>query len=486
MHGAGGEAIPVARPAFFSRARIVARPGFNRWLVVPCALAIHLCIGEVYAFSVFKIPLTQMLGVTEPAAGDWTQGQIASLFSIAIVFLGLSAAVFGKWVERAGPRASGFVSACCWGSAFLIGAVAIGIHNIWLLRLGYGVIGGCGLGIGYITPVSTLIKWFPDRRGLATGLAIMGFGGGAFIASPLSKWLMDVYSTPTSNGVIPAFVTLGVVYLAVMLTGAFFFRVPRPGWKPEGYVETAPSRAHMRTTRSVSPGEAIKTPQFYLLWLVLLLNVTAGIGILEQASPMIQDLFPGRVAAGGAAAFVMLLSLFNMGGRFFWSWSSDSLGRKRTYAVFFLLGPVMYCTIPTAGADGSLYLFILATCVIISMYGGGFATIPAYLSDVFGTRNVGAIHGRLLTAWSVAGVLGPLLVNGIRERLIAQGVAPADAYTPTMYLMAGLLLVALVADLLVKPVAAKHYLPEDEDEAVTAAAQQAPAEAVADAGETGI
>ena len=468
IYGTGHETSSATHPPFFSRARIVARPGFNRWLVVPCALAIHLCIGEVYAFSVFKIPLTQTIGVDVAAAGDWTQGQIASIFSIAIVFLGLSAAVFGKWVERAGPRASGSVSACCWGSAFLIGALAISIHDIWLLRLGYGVIGGCGLGIGYITPVSTLIRWFPDRRGLATGLAIMGFGGGAFIASPLSKWLMDVYSTPTSNGVIPAFVTLGVVYLAVMISGALCFRVPRPGWKPEGYVETAPARGHLRTSRSVSPGEAIKTPQFYLLWVVLLLNVTAGIGILEQASPMIQDLFPGRVAAGGAAAFVMLLSLFNMGGRFFWSWSSDSLGRKRTYAVFFLLGPLMYCVIPTAGADGSLYLFVLATCVIISMYGGGFATIPAYLSDVFGTRNVGAIHGRLLTAWSVAGVLGPLLVNGIRERLIVQGVAPADAYTPTMYLMAGLLVVALVADLLVKPVAAKHYLPEDDGEVAAA------------------
>ncbi len=471
----GGAAAAGGRPGLLSRARIVARPGFNRWLVVPCALAIHLCIGEVYALSVFKIPLTQVLGTGDAAAGDWTQGEIASLFSIAIVFLGLSAAVFGKWVERAGPRASGVVSACCWGTAFLLGAIAIGIHNIWLLRLGYGVIGGCGLGIGYITPVSTLIKWFPDRRGLATGLAIMGFGGGAFIASPLSKWLMDVYSTPTSNGVIPAFVTLGVVYLAVMLTGAFCFRVPRPGWKPGGYAETAAARGHMRTTHSVSPGEAIKTPQFYLLWIVLLLNVTAGIGILEQASPMIQDLFPGRVAAGGAAAFVMLLSAFNMGGRFFWSWSSDSLGRKRTYAVFFLLGPVLYATIPSAGVNGSLYLFILATCVIISMYGGGFATIPAYLSDVFGTRNVGAIHGRLLTAWSVAGVLGPLLVNGIRERLIAQGVSPADAYTPTMYLMACLLVVALIADLLVKPVAAKHHLPESADGTAAAAVPAAAA-----------
>ncbi len=457
-----------ARPGLLSRARIVARPGFKRWLVVPCALAIHLCIGQVYALSVYKIPLTQVLGISSSAAGDWTQGQIASLFQIAIVFLGLSAAFGGKWVERVGPRTSGFVAACCWGAAFLIAAFAISIHNIWLLRLGYGVVGGCGLGIGYITPVSTLIKWFPDRRGLATGLAIMGFGGGAIIASPFSKWLMDLYSSPTSTGVIAAFATMGVVYITVMMAGAFGFRVPPAGW-----TEPVATKRHMSTRRSVSPGEAIKTPQFYLLWLVLLLNVTAGIGILEQASPMIQDVFAGRVTAGGAAVFVMVLSLFNMGGRFFWSWASDSLGRKRTYAVFFLLGPILYATIPFANRINSLFLFAACTCLIISMYGGGFATIPAYLSDVFGTRNVGAIHGRLLTAWSVAGLLGPALVNGIRERLIAGGVAPSDAYNPTMYLMAGLLLVALVADLLVRPVAARHYLPEAEDEgAVIAAAQR--------------
>jgi MFS family permease len=467
------------RPPFFSRARIVARPGFNRWLVAPCALAIHLCIGEVYAFSVFKIPLTQQVGIGSPAAGDWTQGQIATLFSIAIVFLGLSAAFFGKWVERAGPRASGAVSAVCWGAAFLIGALAISIHNIWLLRLGYGVVGGIGLGIGYITPVSTLIKWFPDRRGLATGLAIMGFGGGAIIASPLSKWLMDVYETPTSTGVAPAFLTLGVVYLAVMLTGALNFRVPAPGWRPAGYTEPKPAHGDLRTTRSVGPHEAIKTPQFYLFWVMLLVNVTAGIGILEQASPMIQDFFPGVVTAGAAAGFVLLLSVFNMGGRFFWSWSSDTLGRKRTYAVFFLLGPALYLLAPFAGARGSVALFVVATCVIISMYGGGFATLPAYLSDVFGTHNVGAIHGRVLTAWSVAGVLGPLLVNGIREHLMASGTAAVNAYTPTMYLMAGLLVVGLVADLLMRPVAARHYLPESETDAGPAAA--GPAAALGDA-----
>lgn len=461
------------RPPFFSRARIVAKPGFHRWLVVPCALAIHLCIGEVYAFSVFKIPLTQMLGISASAAGDWTQGEIATIFSIAIVFLGLSAAFFGKWVERVGPRASGTVSALCWGSAFLIGACAISIHNIWLLRLGYGVVGGIGLGIGYITPVSTLIKWFPDRRGLATGLAIMGFGGGAIIASPLSKWLMDLYASPSSTGVLPAFLTLGAVYLVVMLAGAMNFRVPAPGWKPAGYIGPKAGQRNLCTARSVGPHAAIKTPQFYLFWLMLLVNVTAGIGILEQASPMIQDFFPGAVSAGMAAGFVLLLGVFNMGGRFFWSWSSDALGRKRTYAIFFLLGPALYLCIPFAGGSGSIALFVIATCVIISMYGGGFASLPAYLSDVFGTCNVGAIHGRVLTAWSLAGVLGPLLVNGIREHLMAKGVAAVDAYTPTMYLMAGLLLVGLAADLLMRAVAARHYLPESEDDALAVAAASA-------------
>ena len=444
-----------------SRERIVAGPGFNRWLVPPAALAIHLCIGQAYAFSVFKLPLTKAIGITQSAPGDWSQPQLAWIFTLAIVMLGLSAAVFGRWLERAGPRKSGVAAACCWGLGFLIAAVGVKTHVIWLVYLGYGFLGGCGLGLGYITPVSTLIKWFPDRRGMATGMAIMGFGGGALIASPLSQMLMDHYKSATSVGVAESFVTLGIVYFAFMLFGAFLFRVPAPDWKPAGW--TAPAATQAMITRAhVHVDEAIKTPQFYLLWAVLFLNVTAGIGILEQASPMIQEMFSGAVKASAAAGFVGLLSIFNMAGRFAWSSASDRLGRKTTYAVFFTLGPLLYIAIPYAGRLGSVELFVGCTAVIITMYGGGFATIPAYLSDIFGTQFVGAIHGRLLTAWSAAGVAGPVLVNYIREYQRDHGVAGTHAYDFTMYLMAGLLVVGFLCNLAVRPVDEHHYMSADE------------------------
>ena len=444
-----------------SRERIVAGPGFNRWLVPPAALAIHLCIGQVYAFSVFKLPLTKAIGITQSAPGDWSQPQLAWIFTLAIVMLGLSAAVFGRWLERAGPRKSGVAAACCWGLGFLISAVGVKTHVIWLIYLGYGFLGGCGLGLGYITPVSTLIKWFPDRRGMATGMAIMGFGGGALIASPLSQMLMDHYKSATSVGVAESFVTLGIVYFAFMLFGAFLFRVPAPDWKPAGWTPPAAARA-MITRAHVHVDEAIKTPQFYLLWAVLFLNVTAGIGILEQASPMIQEMFSGAVKASAAAGFVGLLSIFNMGGRFAWSSASDRLGRKKTYAVFFTLGPLLYVTIPYAGRLGSVELFVGCTALILTMYGGGFATIPAYLSDIFGTQFVGAIHGRLLTAWSAAGVAGPVLVNYIREYQRDHGVPGAHAYDFTMYLMAGLLVIGFLCNLAVRPVDERHYMSADE------------------------
>jgi MFS family permease len=444
-----------------SRERIIAHPGFNRWLVPPAALAIHLCIGQAYALSVFKIPLSQSIGVTAPAAGDWSFSQIATIFQIAIFFLGLSAAFGGAWLERVGPRMSGTVAAICWGVGFLVAAAGVQTHNIWLLRLGYGVIGGCGLGLGYITPVSTLIKWFPDRRGMATGLAIMGFGGGAMIASPLSQMLMERFRTPTDTGVVATFVTLGVIYLVVMLCGAFGFRVPAKDWKPEGW--TPPAREQAKgADYHVAVSQAVRTPQFWFLWLVLFLNVTAGIGILEQAAPMIQEMFGGQVTASAAAGFTGLLSLFNMGGRFFWSSMSDRLGRKLTYAIFFVLGPLLYLAIPTTAELGSVTLFVAATAVILTMYGGGFATIPAYLADTFGTFNVGAIHGRLLTAWSLAGLAGPELVNGLREWQIGRGVAPSGAYAVVMYVMAGLLVVGFVANLLVGRVHERHHLGADE------------------------
>jgi MFS family permease len=445
-----------------SRERTVAQPGFNRWLVPPAALAIHLSIGQAYAFSVFKLPLTKVLGVSEPSAADWKQTQLAWIFTIAIVFLGLSAAAFGRWLEHAGPRKSGLVAACCWSLGFLISAVGVQQHQIWLLYLGYGVLGGCGLGLGYITPVSTLIKWFPDRRGMATGMAIMGFGGGAMIASPLSQILLDHYKSATSVGVSETFITLGIVYFVSMLFGAFLFRVPPPGWKPAGWEPPPPNTQQLVTRRHVHVDTASKTRPFYFLWAVLFLNVTAGIGVLEQASPMIQEIFKGTVTAGAAAGFVGLLSLFNMAGRFGWSSLSDRIGRKRTYAVFFTLGPVLYLMIPYAGNIGSVGLFVLCAALILTMYGGGFATIPAYLSDVFGTQYVGAIHGRLLTAWSAAGVAGPVLVNYIREYQIARGVPAAQAYNVTMYLMACLLVLGFVCNLAVRPVREEDYMADNE------------------------
>lgn len=450
------------------RERIVAPPGFNRWLVPPAALAIHLCIGQAYAFSVFKLPLTKVIGITESAPDDWTQKQLAWVFTIAIVCLGLSAALFGKWLERAGPRKSGVVSAVCWSAGFLISAAAVHFHNIWLLYLGYGVIGGCGLGLGYITPVSTLIKWFPDRRGLATGMAIMGFGGGAMIASPLSQALMDQFKSATSVGVFQTFCVMGALYGAAMLAGAFLFRVPAADWKPRGWTPATTGGSTLVTRGHVHVNKAVFTPQFYLLWVMLFVNVTAGIGILEQAAPMIQEMFQGKVTAAAAAGFVGLLSLFNMAGRFGWASLSDRIGRKGTYAAFFTLGPIIYFLIPVTGRMGSVTLFVAACALVLTMYGGGFATIPAYLADLFGSQFVGAIHGRLLTAWSAAGVAGPVLVNYIRQAQIDAGVPSNEAYDFTMHLMAALLVLGLVCDLLVKPVAEKNFMTAEELAAVRA------------------
>ena len=459
------------------REHSVAGPGYNRWLVPPAALAIHLCIGQVYAFSVFKLPLTKLIGITQSVKGqDWTQDELYWIFSIAIVFLGLSAAVFGKWMEKNGPRKAMFVSASCFGGGFLVAAVGVAIHNLWLVYLGYGVLGGVGLGIGYISPVSTLVKWFPDRPGMATGMAIMGFGGGAMIGSPLAVDLMKFYATPTSVGVTETMVTMGIIYFLFMMYGVFTIRVPADGWKPAGYVAPTTARA-LVTNANVSADDAPKVPAFWLLWIILCFNVTAGIGILEQAAPMIQEMFlapnatkgidPANTAAIAkataplaaiAGGFVGLLSLFNMIGRFFWSSLSDYTGRKAIYFVYLLLGPVLYFFIPFAGRMGSTGLFVALCAVILSMYGAGFATIPAYLRDLFGTAQVGAIHGRLITSWSVAGVLGPTLVNHIRSYEISQGAHGVEVYAPTMYLMCGLLLIAAFCNYLVGPVDSKYHI----------------------------
>lgn len=463
-------------PALLSKDRIQAGPGFNRWLIPPAALAIHLCIGQVYAFSVFKLPLTRLIGGEESGPGDWTQSQIAWVFTLAILFLGLSAAVFGRWLERVGPRAGGVASACCWAGGFCLAALAVRTHQLWLLYVGYGVIGGCGLGIGYITPVSTLIRWFPDRRGLATGMAIMGFGGGAMVASPLSQMMMEWYRRPGTQGVIETFLTLGAVYGSVMLLGAFGFRLPPPGWRPAG----APAAGPTATADYVPVQFAWRTRGFWCLWGVLFLNVTAGIGLLEQASPMIQELFPGVVAPAAAAGFVGLLSLFNMAGRFFWSSLSDRIGRRITYTLFFTLGASLYLGMTAAGRLTGPALFVLAAVLALTLYGGGFATIPAYLSDLFGTQQVGAIHGRLLTAWSCAGIAGPVIVNSLRESQLARGVPARSAYDLTLLLMAGLLLVGLCCNLAVRPPPASLF-----QTGPTAAPAAAPGDHPVDAGRDG-
>ena len=450
----------MAISSLFDRERTIASPDYSRWLVPPAALAIHLSIGQAYAFSVFNFPLSHLIGGKDSAPTDWKLSTIGWVFSVAIVFLGLSAATFGRWVERAGPRKAMFASAVCFSSGFLISAVGVASHLFALLILGYGVLGGIGLGLGYISPVSTLIKWFPDRPGMATGMAIMGFGGGAMIAAPLATALMKRFELSAPGGVAPTFVVMGLLYFAFMMFGVFTVRVPPDDWRPEAGREptAAQRRAESREQllRDVTVDRAIRTPQFWLLWVMLCVNVTAGIGVLGQASPMIQEMFPGVITATAAAGFVGLLSLANMVGRFFWSSLSDYIGRKATYATFFLLGAVLYALVPSTGRAGSVALFVVGYVVIMSMYGGGFATIPAYLRDMFGTIQVGAIHGRLLTAWSTAGVLGPVLVNYIREYQINHGVAKADAYTITMYIMAGLLLIGFVCNLRVRPVDVRH------------------------------
>jgi len=447
------------------RERIVAPPGFNRWLVPPAALAVHLCIGQVYATSVYKTALVQHF--------DVSLTQIGVVFSIAIVMLGLSAAICGTWVDRNGPRKAMAVSALCWVTGFLVGALGIATGQLWLLYLGYGFIGGIGLGIGYISPVSTLIKWFPDRPGLATGMAIMGFGGGALVASPLSTRLLGLYdpsydpavtgSVPDGSAVAWLFVTFAVVYALFMSYGAATIRVPADGWKPDGFDPASVRSRSLVTTASVSARNAIRTPQFYLLWIVLFCNVTAGIGILEQASPMIQDFFRGAdgtstVAVAAAGGFVGLLSMANMAGRFVWSSTSDVIGRKPIYMVYLGVGVVTYFLLATFG-HLSTALFILFAVVILSFYGGGFATIPAYLRDLFGTYQVGAIHGRLLTAWSAAGVVGPLIVNGFLDAEGTPGKLTADSYQPALYTMVALLAVGFVANLLVRPVSERFHEP---------------------------
>ncbi|WP_091556185.1 OFA family MFS transporter [Micromonospora pattaloongensis] len=440
-----------------------APPGYSRWLIPPAALAVHLCIGQVYATSVYKNSLIAHFGVSQTAIGV--------IFSIAIGMLGLSAAVGGTWAERSGPRKTMFTSACFWAAGFLIGSLGIATKQLWLLYLGYGVIGGIGLGIGYISPVSTLIKWFPDRPGLATGMAIMGFGGGAMLASPVSRQLLSLYDPgydPAHGGAVASggalvrlFVTLGIAYFLIMMLGVFNVRVPPPGWRPAGFDPTRVGERALITTASVSAANAIKTRSFWMLWIVLFCNVTAGIGILEQAAPMIQDFFRDGVSPisiSAAAGFVGVLSLFNMAGRFVWSSTSDIIGRKPIYMLYLGLGIVLYALLALIGRHSTAFFVVLA-CAIISFYGGGFATLPAYLRDLYGTYQVGAIHGRVLTAWSAAGVAGPLIVNGVLDTQGKPGTLSAAAYRPALFTMVAILAVGFIANLLVTRIPERFHEP---------------------------
>ena len=551
---------------FLHKSHIIAEPGYNRWRVPPASIAIHLCIGSVYAWSVFNPPLTRELGVVASSAEDWSLGSVVWIFSVAIVFLGLAAAFAGKWLEEVGPRMVGVVAAILWGGGFIIGSFGISTHQLWLLYLGYGVLGGCGLGLGYVSPVSTLIRWFPDRRGMATGMAIMGFGGGAMIATPVKGWLLEMFqkapdflgaqdavATVVENGRVFAetaagrvevviataaqaapfggeagvyvigtgntgaagtFMVLGVVYFLVMIAAAFQYRVPAPNWKPAGW-QPKPVASGMVSQNNVHIDQALKTPQFWQLWIMLCFNVTAGIGVIGVAKTMMSEIFgsvmPLIVTAAFASTYVFMISVFNMVGRFFWASTSDYIGRKATYTCFFALGTLLYLSIPyfasaVATNPAIIYLigFYIATMIIFSMYGGGFATIPAYLADMFGTMHVGGIHGRLLTAWSLAGVLGPLAITSLREmsvnsairdlasrvdaaafaerfgaplaqldQLVAartvtiarlMEIAPAGTidptpslYNTTMYCMAALLVVGFIANMLMRPVKEHHH-----------------------------
>ena len=482
----------MAGASFLSRDNTVAGPNFNRWLVPPAALGIHLSIGMAYGFSVFWLPMTRLIAKADPAVctaqsfGDalftstcnWTVADVTPIFAIFIALLGVSAAIWGGWLEHAGPRKAGLISALCWGGGLVLLGIAVRIHQLWLVYA-VAVLCGTGQGLGYITPVSTLIKWFPDRRGMATGLAIMGYGGGAMIGAPLAVWLMAKFSADGGTGVTETLIAMGVIYFVFMAGGALGFRVSPDGWRPVGWTPKATDANNaMITQHSVLLDRAWKTPQFWLIWGVLCLNVTAGIGILAMASPMLQDVFGAKLVGvdtvasltvaqkaaivAAAGGLVGLLSLFNALGRIFWASLSDKIGRKNLYYTIFIVGIVIYALLPTWGHLGMPVLFVLSVCILLSMYGGGFATVPAYLADIFGTQMVGAIHGRLITSWSVAGIIGPTLIAGLRQFQIDHGVAHNLVYDITLYIMAFLLFCGLVCNFFVKPVDPKYYATEEE------------------------
>ena len=458
---------------FLDRERIIAPPGWSRWLIPPAALSIHLAIGQAYAWTAFKTPLATTMLPGNPNAGVLT----ALPFQLGIIMLGLSAAVFGTRVDARGPRWAMVVSSSCFVAGFLIAALGVALGQFWLVVFGYGFVGGIGLGIGYISPVSTLIKWFPDRPGLATGIAIMGFGGGSLIATPLTNQLLTAFGgtgkAAVASGVAQTFLVMGIIYAVFMAMGWLLIRVPADGWTPAGWHPAKATTGALISTADVSARNAIRTPQFWLLWVVLCFNVTAGIGILERAQQIYSDFFPDAAspaallaAAGGFAA---MLSLANALGRILWSSASDPLGRKNMYRIYLGAGALLYLVVTVIG-NGNKVVFLLCAILILSFYGAGFATVPAYLRDLFGTYQVGAIHGRLLTAWSVAGVLGPLIVNAIADARIAAGVAGPGRYTLSFTIMIVLLVIGFACNELIRPVNARFH-HETTTESTTTGAQ---------------
>ncbi len=482
-------------PSFLDKECTIAKPGFTRWLVPPAALSIHLCIGMAYGFSVFWLPLSKAVGIKESifcdhevgffqelfvTGCDWKISTLGWMYTLFFVFLGSSAALWGGWLEHVGPRKAAVISALCWCGGMLLSALGIYVHQFWIMLLGSGVIGGIGLGLGYISPVSTLIKWFPDRRGMATGMAIMGFGGGAMIGSPLATALMKYFATPTDVGVMQTFIAMAGIYFIFMMSGALSYRIPATGWKPLGWTPLVAKNSNgMITPHHVHVKNVFKIKQFWLLWGALCMNVSAGIGVIGMSSPMLQEVFGGQLIgvaktygeldktqlaaiAAIAAGFTALLSLFNIGGRFFWASLSDLFGRKTTFIIFFVLGGLLYISIPGSAEAGNKLLFVAAFCVILSMYGGGFSTAPAYLADLFGTQMVGAIHGRLLTAWATAGILGPVIVNYMRDYQLSLGLPREQVYNQTMMILAGLLMIGLLCNFLIRPIADKWFMTAEE------------------------
>ena len=504
----------LAVAGLLDRERIIAGPMFNRWLVPPAALALHLCIGMAYGFSVFWLPMSRLIANADAAACasqslfqelftaqcNWSVPAVTQIFGVFIVVLGTSAAVWGGWLERAGPRKAGVISALCWGGGLAGLGFAVSLHQLWLVYL-FAVVCGIGQGLGYITPVSTLIKWFPDRRGMATGFAIMGYGGGAMIGAPLAVWLMAYYSEKGVPGVSWTLATMGLIYFISMCIAAFGFRVAPTNWKPSGWTPPEPRANALMTQHHVHLHQSWRTPQFWLIWGVLFLNVTAGIAVISMASPMLQDVFGAKLLgidsmetlsavqraaiAAAAAGLVGLLSLFNSVGRIFWASLSDKLGRKNTYYTFFILGIILYCALPTWGHLGLPALFVISTCIILTMYGGGFATVPAYLADIFGTQMVGAIHGALITAWSAAGVVGPAIIAGLREVQLTAHVARNLVYDQTLYLMAFLLLCGAICNFFIRPVSQKYWMTDEQLAAERALQHEDPTEGNADSSARG-